>query len=284
MKRRGFTLIELLVVIAIIAILAAILFPVFAQAREKARQTQCLSNARQIGTGIMMYTTDWNDMFPRMDDCLNTRLPYSAAVGCNGPYGQRINHYKWQYWIWPYVKNIQIFFCPSREYDRAMWNDSAEIFNGGYALNLALTGSTNTYNGQNQTGAYRNSWRGGGLHGIGDAASTMFIMEHWFPGVWGYVTPGGAVQQTVYPMATREVWRNAFNRGEKLANPHNNGMVVIYCDGHAGYVPREKFLAMSPPNADYRVSSVPNPFPSGMVWTVSAPPIVNGTWPFWGLE
>src|SRR5579862_2269722 len=62
--RSGFTLIELLVVIAIIAILAAILFPVFAQAREKARQASCLSNGRQCGLGILMYTQDYDETYP----------------------------------------------------------------------------------------------------------------------------------------------------------------------------------------------------------------------------
>src|SRR5437660_8242227 len=77
-QRRGFTLIELLVVIAIIAILAAILFPVFAQASEKARQSACISNMKQIGTGVLMYLQDWDDTYP-MSRLI--RLPKSAD--CN---------------------------------------------------------------------------------------------------------------------------------------------------------------------------------------------------------
>lgn len=88
-KRSGFTLIELLVVIAIISILAAILFPVFARARENARRASCMSNMKQIALGVMMYTQDYDD-----------RFPYYSAGGEMA-------------FIFPYVKSTQVFRCPS---------------------------------------------------------------------------------------------------------------------------------------------------------------------------
>jgi prepilin-type N-terminal cleavage/methylation domain-containing protein/prepilin-type processing-associated H-X9-DG protein len=91
-KHQGFTLIELLVVIAIIAILAAILFPVFARARENARRTSCMSNLKQLGLGTMMYAQDYDDFYP---------LSYNSVSG-----------YWWQV-IQPYTKSTQINICPS---------------------------------------------------------------------------------------------------------------------------------------------------------------------------
>jgi len=123
MKRRGFTLIELLVVIAIIAILAAILFPVFAQAREKSRQASCASNLKQMATAILAYIQDYDETFP-----LGTWL-----VGGTGP-GWQTGWYvvttppdsragsatamaiRGSYWataIQPYIKNWQLYKCPS---------------------------------------------------------------------------------------------------------------------------------------------------------------------------
>src|SRR5689334_22710458 len=100
-SRRGFTLIEFLVVIAIIAILAAILFPVFAQAREKARSTSCLSNTRQLGTAHMMYMQDYDEtVVIRYQGCPST-----------GP--TNLTDLLWIGVVQPYIKNGQIFVCPS---------------------------------------------------------------------------------------------------------------------------------------------------------------------------
>lgn len=93
-SREGFTLIELLVVIAIIAILAALLFPVFASAREKARQVQCLSNLKQIGAGFIAYTQDWDETLP------------SNAI-------DRRNEYGWKAQIFSYLKAKDVYLCPS---------------------------------------------------------------------------------------------------------------------------------------------------------------------------
>ena len=93
-RRTGFTLIELLVVIAIIAILAAILFPVFARAREKARQSSCLSNVKQISLGIMMYAQDYDEEFPMGYD---TGSPRNGLIQTTQPY----------------TKNYQVHDCPS---------------------------------------------------------------------------------------------------------------------------------------------------------------------------
>ncbi len=95
---KAFTLIELLVVIAIIAILASILFPVFARARENARRTSCLNNIKQIGLGVMQYVQDYDEVFPK-------------AVDISAPVGSQF----WFQNLQPYVKSTQIFTCPSAQ-------------------------------------------------------------------------------------------------------------------------------------------------------------------------
>ncbi|HET6385633.1 MAG TPA: DUF1559 domain-containing protein [Armatimonadota bacterium] len=102
-RNPGFTLIELLVVIAIIAILAAILLPVFAQAREAARRTQCISNVRQMGMAVMMYVQDNDERFP-------PRFPNPAA-GPGYPC-KPCRTADWRPFVMPYIKNTDIFRCP----------------------------------------------------------------------------------------------------------------------------------------------------------------------------
>jgi prepilin-type N-terminal cleavage/methylation domain-containing protein/prepilin-type processing-associated H-X9-DG protein len=113
-KGAGFTLIELLVVIAIIAILAAILFPVFARAREKARQTACLSGIKQLSLGVLMYAQDYDGrLLPSRD---------------------KTNKLIWPAYLQPYVKNTQVFICPSVA-DESMYG---ETWNSRGRLSIGL--------------------------------------------------------------------------------------------------------------------------------------------------
>ncbi len=130
MRRTGFTLIELLVVIAIIAILAAILFPVFAQAREKARNITCISNIKQIGTATLMYVQDYDEKYP-----------YAGYVP---PTGEKVNTTPFNDWpdeplyfptlVQPYIKSTRLFKCP----------DDSSKDGLIYAQYVALAGSTYT--------------------------------------------------------------------------------------------------------------------------------------------
>ena len=120
MRRRGFTLIELLVVIAIIAILAAILFPVFARAREKARQTSCLNNVKQIGLGILMYTQDYDETTPML---------YAVHPG---NLRRDITFH-----IRPYVMNYSIFDCPSSD-EKVGHSTSSTYHSGSYGYHTSL--------------------------------------------------------------------------------------------------------------------------------------------------
>src|SRR5687768_14554366 len=111
---KGFTLIELLVVIAIIAILAAILFPVFSRARESARRASCQSNLKQIGLGFAQYSQDYDERFPA--PMWSQSNGYIDGAGAEGrAYSGNWHGYpvSWIDMIYPYVKNNQIFVCPS---------------------------------------------------------------------------------------------------------------------------------------------------------------------------
>jgi len=146
--RKGFTLIELLVVIAIIAILAAILFPVFAQAREKARAISCLSNMKQLGLGLYQYTQDY-------DEQLIKNYYSFPADPANGWGSNGLVYYNWRHACQPYIKNIGIMACPSSQYfnNSAYWTWTTDATPGGgttgnwmppsYAVNSHVIGFAN---------------------------------------------------------------------------------------------------------------------------------------------
>lgn len=121
-KRSGFTLIELLVVIAIIAILAAILFPVFAQARDKARQMACLSNTKQIALAVYQYAQDYDETLP----------VYGFNAQARG---------RWQFQILPYIKNTEVYTCPNipaNKWVRPNGSALGTSDRGGYGWSLAI--------------------------------------------------------------------------------------------------------------------------------------------------
>ena len=206
-KDAGFTLIELLVVIAIIAILAAILFPVFAQAREKARAISCLSSVKQIGTAFYMYVQDYDETTP--------------ALG--GPIGD------WEFALYPYVKNTGLYFCPDR-------NDCCDDYNNpNVNLNVSPTGKEIGY-GYNW-GFHR---RGGGLL-LGQQPDPQRPGQRYIPGItlaqmvapanlfaFGdtYDTPRATMNMT-FLLCT---WNGTSNGSLRHSGGHFN---VGFADGHA---------------------------------------------------
>jgi prepilin-type N-terminal cleavage/methylation domain-containing protein/prepilin-type processing-associated H-X9-DG protein len=178
--RSGFTLIELLVVIAIIAILAAILFPVFAQARDKARQTACLSNTKQIALGVQMYTQDYDELLPVVGD----------NAQCRG---------RWQWQIFPYIKNEQVFTCPNVPSN--IWRATTVNFTGpanSGCVSTPVRVAQSDRSGYGWSGALNYDLRGRtmadpsfqapgyALPGIAKPAETIIVGDTGFDGAPGY--------------------------------------------------------------------------------------------------
>ena len=177
MAKRGFTLIELLVVIAIIAILAAILFPVFAQAREQARKTSCLSNSKQWGTAIMMYVQDYDET---MVQAWNYGAPFLRDSGLvYRPYQT------WPGLVQPYVKNKQMGICPdNKNISFVSSGSNRSLLYCSYGLNYGYLGD---FKGNDPGGSYL--WQPISLAGINRAANTVLAVDDQAP---NYATPDHA--------------------------------------------------------------------------------------------
>lgn len=310
--KKAFTLIELLVVIAIIAILAAILFPVFAQAKAAAKKTAAISNQKQIGTALQIYMADYDDTFPRSDDCIansslnraNNTLPTGGDPSpfCSGAtnFSFRTNHYSWQKWLQPYSKNVALFDHPGRQKLQTQWNTNGQIM-GGFAINLALTGALNTWNRPSTAAGFtRNSWLGGNQSAIPDVSAAMLIFEFTNPDINFAPVIVDAVNnplsnQTVYPMAIREFWAANFKvtNASCVASNRNDSrrtfgdvIVVGNADSSARAMPIDQFLGRTPTAAQFGVPVDANTqcgISSG-TYRPGVTPNLAINFPMWGLS
>ena len=215
MKRRGFTLIELLVVIAIIAILAAILFPVFAQARAKARQSVCQSNLRQIGLAQMMYAQDY-------DECM---APYQTLAKCPWPEvcGTTDVTVSYLYLVQPYTKNNLYSRCP----DAKKPNESNVT-----AKRLALEGRVGygiaipSPGWPDRTGLSR-------MTSPANHALVMDVVPDGTATKSGYDANGIYVPHVNGPFRYSEYGATSSNASHsRPQGRHANRVSVVYCDGH----------------------------------------------------
>jgi prepilin-type N-terminal cleavage/methylation domain-containing protein/prepilin-type processing-associated H-X9-DG protein len=218
-KRRGFTLIELLVVIAIIAILAAILFPVFSRAREKARQSTCLNNVKQVAMGMMMYAQDYDEIYP---------TAFMPDV---------VGSIAWQTLIYPYTKSMQVTICPSHSFDyTAAWvspnnlnefGNPSTVFKVSYQLNII-----STWNWTVWADGPGNHYGPGGraMSQVQSSASTILF--------WEGCAPDGATDSHFWG------W-NPTPSPCQVRIRHTGGLCVGYADGHAKWV---RYSQVTPEN------------------------------------
>jgi prepilin-type N-terminal cleavage/methylation domain-containing protein len=257
-KRAGFTLIELLVVIAIIAILAAILFPVFAQARDKARQATCISNNKQSALATLMYSQDYDELYPPAfgyynDGATGWMYQYTGAVPYNSPCTNGACGPNWTagmggFWanaIQPYQKNFGVLLCPS-----------AAKFEAGYAKAPGAPAPVKT------SLAYNGLLMHYSQAGVNTPSSLPMITEGWGRGGFdgAYLSNPVLVCDTVADRTCSYKPAGGTGNGSTsgwygfigTAAVHGMGMTYTYADGHA------KFKSLSIKTIKPTLTSVKN--------------------------
>jgi prepilin-type N-terminal cleavage/methylation domain-containing protein len=218
-RKPAFTLIELLVVIAIIAILAAILFPVFAQARESARQTTCLSNCKQIGLGVAMYLQDYDNMYP---------VQRTDAMTVMAAGGKEMTYYDA---LMPYIKNGQVWIDPSGQ-PSAPYKLSPPTL--GYHMNgnlITLTGLSEAAVAAPANCLLMREFGGGGTAPI------------------AYLRPYRGNCDDTFCVSTGKAWRSDIGcgsgKGTGRAGPHKDGYNLLLADTHAKWFRPEAAIELA---------------------------------------
>ena len=237
-RRHGFTLIELLVVIAIIAILASILFPAFARARENARRATCMSNLKQIGLAFMQYTQDYDEAYPLTSfrDTTNETNPLNES---------------WTIGAAPYLKSTQIFRCPS---------DSGTIWN-----TPAAPPANNYYT----TSYLMNAWMAGkqvyAKQSAILSASTVALLtesngvsrDHFHPFYWGTGSGITGLPEKTGFMTGSATWDAALKQTTEIPlTRHLEGFNIAYADGHVKWA---KWSQVWPPKTGQALQGIFDP-------------------------
>lgn len=239
--RKGFTLIELLVVIAIIGILAAILFPVFARARENARRTSCLSNLKQLGLGMMQYLQDYDETYPIhyyspiYNDVASGRVLQADSSMPGAVYNTQVGSLYGKYVSWmdvihPYVKNLQVHRCPSLK----------DTSYSAYGYNDGFTNNSRYYRNNNSVWPTAMPMRAAGVQRV---AGVFLLMEYHSPfNIYANPIDAGSWARSADPEYYLRV------------SPHLEGGNVAFADGHAKWLTRSR---LGSPGTDSATSCNP---------------------------
>ncbi len=243
---RGFTLIELLVVIAIIAILAAILFPVFAQARDSARQTTCLNNCKQLGIALQMYAQDYDEGLPSW--------PFSKLL--SSPIFKEWGYSTWVPVLMPYVKNNGVFACPNGPTTGTSYPNQAIAGPKGaqMVVNLAIS----EYIENRDNGFPNLAVLSGAKNGPADVT---VIAESCFNGIYQDWSDGFKIPDRPNNFG---LWRFYCSKqgGATCVGRHKgHGINAVYADGHAKFTPGERIWGGAADKREYPIVN-----PNSDVW------------------